>query len=280
MAGSAAMWTCWGRWVTLASLLLACALSQEAVTDADSAIDADSLTEEQLRALHLKMDLDGSGGISVDEALQYSDMMRKEVASKDVANVLQELDGNKDGGVSLEELLKDVEHWDQGEEGDKKQLDARRSLEEQKFAVADADKNGLLDKEELPGLYYPEIHAGVLDLTTKDAMDHRDIDRDGFLTAHEFWEGQNGGELGISPEEQADFKKLDKDGSGTLDLAELRAWESGHYHAREAFEKLMQIADKDHDGHTTAAELLAARIALAGTDAHYHLLEWSEHHEL
>merc|ERR1712032_835056 len=101
------------------------------------------------------IDLDGSGGVSVDEVIQYSDLMRKEVASKDVLNVLRDLDGNKDGGVSLEEMLKDMEHWDQGDEANKNEFVARRNLEEQKFAIADADKNGRLDKEELPGLYYP-----------------------------------------------------------------------------------------------------------------------------
>jgi len=278
MAGSVATQTCWDVCVALA-LLVACALSQEAVKDADSGFDPDSLTDEQLRALHLKMDFDGSGGISVDEALQYSDQMRKHIASKDVMNVLRDLDANKDGGVSLEEMLKDMEHWDKGGENNKEFV-SLRSHEEEKFALADADKNGVLDKEELPGLYYPEIHAGVLDLTAKETMYHKDVDKDGFLTPTEFWEVHGDEQLGISPDEETDFKKLDKDSSGTLDLVELKAWESGHFHAREAFEKLMEIADKDQDGYTTAAELMTARRALAGTDAHYHLLEWAEHQDL
>jgi len=272
-ADMSVMQRCSGMWLALT--LLVARAEKEFV-----GMDPDEITDEQLRALHLKIDRDGSGGISMDEALQYSDLMRKQVASNDVMKVLENLDSNKDGAVSLEELHKDMEQWAHHYEDEHSAHVYPRSLEDEKFAVADADKNGLLDKEELPGLYYPELHAGVLDLTAKATIEHKDRDSDGFLTPHEFWEGHGDEKHGISPEEEADFKKLDKDGSGTLDLAELKVWESGHFHARQAFEKLMDVADKDRDGHATAAELVAAREAFKGTDGHYHLLEWVQHHEL
>jgi len=279
MAGSIAIRTCWGVWVALALL--------GTVTDAGGdginthSVEPDwlnSLTHEQIHALHLKMDIDKSGGMSVDEAVQYYEQMRKHIASREVKDVLTKLDANEDGGVSIEELMKD---WDQGGEDEKQEFVSLRSHEEEKFALADADKNGVLDEEELPALYYPETHAGVLDLTAKETMHHRDIDKDGFLTPKEFWEGHGDDDPhSISLDEEADFKKLDKDSSGTVDLVELREWESGHFHIRKAFEKLMNTADRDQDGHATAAELVAAHNDIKDTDAHYHFLEWVNHHEL
>jgi len=272
------MHTCCSVWVAL-SLFVSRALSQNAGKHADPIIDHESLTDEHLQALHSKMDLDGSGGVSVDEALQYSDQMQKHFASQEAMNQLKDLDANKDGGVSLEEMLKDLEQWHEGDKGEKGMV-SQRSHQEEKFAHADNDKNGALDEQELSGFFNPEMHAGVLDVTAKETMYHRDVDKDGLLTPEEFWEGHGDQQAAISPDEEADFKKLDKDNSGTLDLAELRAWESGQFHTREAFEKLMEIADKDHDGHTTSEELVAARSTLLGTDAYYRLLQWSEHHEL
>merc|ERR1712039_670170 len=104
----------------------------------------------------------------------------------------------------------------------------------------------------------------------------------GLLTPKEFWEGDavDDEDLSISEEEQADFKKLDVDGNGQLDLTEFKAWESGRFHTEEAMKKLFDIADRDSDMHVTADELSDAREQIAGSDAQYHLMEWAEHHEL
>jgi len=83
-----------------------------------------------------------------------------------------------------------------------------------------------------------------------------------------------------SEEGKRDFKTLDKDGNGQLNLEELKVWESGDYHTIQAMEKFMETADKDNDLHVTSEEIVAARDSMVDSDAHYQFLDWAEHHEL
>merc|ERR1719433_522056 len=121
-----------------------------------------------------------------------------------------------------------MDSYAQGSEEENKEAALRKEEETQKFKAADTDKNGLLDQQELPGLFYPEIHDGVLEVTARATLARKDTDKDGFLTIQEFWEdyrlaegGSDG--KGMSEELQRDFRKLDRDASGSLDLEELKA---------------------------------------------------------
>merc|ERR1719203_2242163 len=206
----------------------------------------------------------------------------KSLATKDMQSILEEVDTSKDGKVSLEEHLADIHNQvDGGDEEETKELEERKQVETDKFHAADVDRNGLLDSDELPGLYFPEIHDGVLDVTVRQSMKQKDTNGDGKLDAKEFWEAEAKGDDGeLSEEENQDFAKLDLNGDGHIDLAELRSWESGHFHTEDAMRKLFELADADHDMHVTAEELSRAREQISLSDAQYHLIEWAEHHEL
>lgn len=245
-------------------------------------IEQDALSTEQMRGMHSKIDKNGDGKVSMSEVMSFSADMRRIIAMKDINTVLEEMDTDKDGRLSLPELLKDMEQWGEGDEEDKHEREARKDIEARKFKIADVNGDGFLDKQELPALFYPETHEGVLEVTTAATLKQKDTNGDGKLSAKEFWEGDavDSEDLAISEEEQADFKKLDKNGDGSLDLEELKAWESGKFHTEEAMMKLFELADKDNDMHVTADELDAAREQIAGSDAQYHLMEWAEHHEL
>jgi len=249
--------------------------------EGDDGIEQDALTSEQMRAMHAKIDKDKDGKISMAEITDFSQVMRKTIAKKDIHTVIDEMDGDKDGKLSLPELLKDMEQWGEEGEEDKAAAAKRKELETAKFHAADQDKNGLLDANELPSLFYPETHDGVLEMTAQATLKAKDTDGNGELTPKEFWEGDSvdGEDLAISDEEQADFAKLDVDSSGTLNLQELKAWESGGFHTQEALKKLFELADQDSDMMVTADELDTARELIAGSDAQYHLMEWAEHTE-
>jgi len=232
--------------------------------------------------MHSKIDADKNGKVSLAEILSYSAHMRKIIAKKDIHTVIDEMDADKDGKLSLPELLKDMEQWGEEGEEDKAQAVKRKDLETAKFKAADSDNSGLLDGDELPALFYPETHDGVLTMTAASTLKSKDTDGNGELTPKEFWEGDavDGEDLAISEEEQADFSKLDTDSSGQLNLQELKAWESGSFHTEEAMKKLFELADQDSDMMVSADELDTARQLIAGSDAQYHLMEWAEHAEL
>jgi len=266
-----------------------CAKSQEGddagvpAEETDEGIDQDALTPQQLRGIHERMDKDKNGKASLTEVLNYAAEMRKIIAAKDIAVVLEEMDADKDGRLSLDELLKDMGKWSDGiDEEEKKESVKRADIEKEKFKVADTDKDGFLSVEELPSLFYPETHDGVLEVTAKHTLAQKDKDGDGQLSPKEFWEGEvvDGEDAAISDEEKEDFRRLDADGNGFLSSEELKEWESGMFHTKDAMRKIFDIADKDNDMHLSADEIEAARDMIAGTDAQFHFMEWAEHSEL
>jgi len=244
--------------------------------------EQDALSPEQIKGIHGKVDQNGDGKVSMHEIMFFADEMRKLIASKDISTVMEEMDANKDGRLSLEELLKDMDQWGDGDEEDKKEAADKKKIEAEKFKIVDADQDGMLDLKELPALFYPETHDGVLEVTAQAALKQKDTDGDGELTPKEFWEGDaaDDEDMSISEDETADFGKLDLDGSGKLNLEELKAWESGRFHTEEAMKRLFEIVDKDHDMHLSESEMVETRELIAGSDAQYHLMEWVEHHEL
>lgn len=232
--------------------------------------------------LHAKFDQNGDGKVSLSEVLDFARHMSKAIAGKDVSAILEEIDTDKDGKLSLQEHLNDLhQQADGGDEAEMKELESRKVVETAKFKAADVDKDQILSAHEVASLFYPETNPAVLEVVVQDTMKMKDKDGDGVLSAKEFWEfGEEDGEEQLSEEEMQDFQKLDKDGNGVLNMEELRAWESGLFHTEAAMIKLIQIADKDGDMQATAEELENAREELANSDAQYHLIEWAEHHEL
>jgi len=248
-----------------------------------------SLSTEQMHGIHKRMDANGDGKVSMAEVLAFSDTARRQIAERELETVLEEMDLDRDGKLSVQELVKDLESWG-GEDvkDDQHEAAMMRELQTAKFGAADTNKDGLLDIHELPAMFYPETHEGVLDLTTRQALRQKDGDGDGLLSLQEFCRGgasaddaldQEGEELLITDDEREEFRKLDVDHSGKLDVQELKAFESGRLHTEEAMRSLFELADKDKDMHVTAEELGAAREQIAGSEAHYPLVEWAEHYD-
>merc|ERR1712232_496178 len=133
--------------------------------------------------------------------------------------------------------------------------------ETDKFNAADTNGDGVLEGDEVPGVFFPETNDGVLEILARATLKEKDTNKDGKLTAKEFWEGDvaTDQDLSISDEEHEDFRKLDTDGDGFISLQELKHWESGAYHTSEALKRLYIIADKDKDNHVTLEEMTKAK---------------------
>lgn len=274
----------------LFSVLLATGQDEDGADDpepeeTDHGINQDTLTSDQMRLIHSKIDANGDGKMSMAEILGFSKDVRLEITKKDVATIVDEMDTDRDGKLSMEELLKDIETWaderDQGSDMNGEAL-ARKELEIQKFKVADHNGDGLLDSEELPAVFYPETNDGVLDIAAAHTHKRKDKDGNGQLSPNEFWDGDgvDGQDQVMTKEEDADFAKLDVDSDGALSVEEVKMWESGTFHTEDAMQKLFELADENRDSHVTVEELERARERIAGSDAQYYLMEWAEHHEL
>merc|ERR1712130_521879 len=97
----------------------------------DSGADI-SLTPEQLKRIHDKLDLNKDGTASLSEVLEFSKDIRKQAAKKDVGAFFQEMDMDKDGKLSFEELIKDMEEQAEGNAEEMKDMHARKVVEQQK----------------------------------------------------------------------------------------------------------------------------------------------------
>jgi len=273
-----------GTYLALLFLLLLhqCLLIQCQEEDVDTPLEP--LTDQQIRNLHGKFDEDADGKVSLAETRAYSKKMSRIMATKDVQSTLAEADTDKDGKLSLPELqtffhdLHDgiTEREEDEQEGTEVAPQARQMeshvsklLDSKKFKLADKNGDGELDLSELPAMFNPELHDQNLALVSGQVFKEKDADGDGLLTQKEF-----------SVDEDADFQKLDMDGSGTIDKQELLLWDSGQYHIEVSLAKLFEVADTDGDAHITADELSAANLGMHNTAAYELLESWHPHHEL
>jgi len=263
-----------------------------------------SVTPDQLRNMHKKFDTDGDSLVSLSEILKFAKEVKKEIAVKNFENmsIIGDMDSSKDGMLSMEEHMIDVSKTDSGDENQREIEVRRRETEAAKFKAADVNGNGLLDSQEIPALFYPETRDEVLAITVAETMHHKDTDQNGKLTPEEFWESETwmkmdldsdhsdyGMDLesehsddapGITDKQKADFDKLDLNEDGQLDMSELQHWESGRFHTELAMKQLITLADTNNDLHLSVQELVDASERISGVDAAYHLVEWTEHHEL
>ncbi|CAE8711257.1 unnamed protein product [Polarella glacialis] len=207
--------------------------------------------------MHGLVDSNKDGKISLEELLKFSEATRKVIAGKDIMNVIEELDTNKDGQLSIQEIMATDDVEGEGDEDQKLEAANRVEDETRRFQIADVNRDGQLDQQELPALFYPETSDEMLNVVAESSLKSKDKDGDGLLTLMEFWEGDVAGseDNTVADEEQAEFKALDKDSSGKLDVEELKAWESGRHHTEDAMRQLIRHTDKDGDAHLTAAEL-------------------------
>ncbi|CAK0869212.1 unnamed protein product [Prorocentrum cordatum] len=236
----------------------------------DMDVEEDSLSAEQLRGLHAKLDGNGDGkdrlapggpgllpghqqgpgcmpspgpaargrgGGRAPHRAGLGARSELAMAARDIEAIMEEIDTSKDGKVSLQDHLDDFHgQGDASDDEEAHDMEVRKEVEKAKFAAADMDGDQQLDKAELAALFYPEIHDRVLDITVQEALRQKDdTNGDGKLSAMEFWEidPADGDDGEMLEDEQRDFAKLDSNGDGLISAEEMRHWESGAFHVED-----------------------------------------------
>eukprot|EP00747_Dinoflagellata_sp_TGD_P221735 gnl/TRDRNA2_/TRDRNA2_93518_c0_seq1.p1 gnl/TRDRNA2_/TRDRNA2_93518_c0~~gnl/TRDRNA2_/TRDRNA2_93518_c0_seq1.p1 ORF type:complete len:311 (-),score=78.47 gnl/TRDRNA2_/TRDRNA2_93518_c0_seq1:27-959(-) len=240
-----------------------------------------AMTDEQLLEVHTTLDANKDEKVNIAEMLDFQKKMRVFIAKLDLTTIFEELDGNKNGLISLGETTAHLVPPDQTFDSDleKEWHRKQRAFEEAKFRAADKDKDGQLTKEELPAFMNHDIDDAMMEAYAQHAMVSRDSDQDGVLNVTEFWIGESlinyfGEQDNITEEQEVEFKRVDKNGDGKVDVKELEPWEAGISKMVHNLEDLFSIADSDKDGHLTSDELKASADTIAGIDVHDHLQEW------
>jgi len=239
-----------------------------------------SLNPDHMKVLHGKIDTNGDGKMNLDEIMAFWKLMRKDMIDKTLDVQIEMMDNDGDKKISMEELVGQYadRFSDDADEEEKLREKQVHDLEIAKFSAADKNGDGFLDREELPAAIYPEAHPEILRLMGTHALETKDKNKDGKLDANEFWE--------TPPEEEhteellADFRKLDKDASGFLDLQEIIEWETGTFHTTNAMSELFELTGRDQDTGITIEEFHEHLPNLKSTEAATHFADWAEHHEL
>jgi len=232
----------------------------------------DPLTDEQMTALHKKIDANSNGKVSLAEASDFAHKMRRQWANTEVKEIISDMDVDKDGKVSAKEFI--------GAHGFDSEKDRKVDFEK-----ADLNKDGIMSEDEIASHHHFHHSEEVETLLTNRAMQDKDKDKNGALTLEEFFHHlQQEGEdpVEIHEDDKDMFKKLDTDGSGSLTLKELKPWESGHFEAENAVKAIFAKADDNKDNVLTVEELIKNSPALAADDdyaAQMALSQWAGQNE-
>merc|ERR1712187_1026202 len=103
-----------------------------------------------------------------------------------------------------------------------------------------------------------------------------DENKDGKISEVEW--GDDMRSEGAEPE-SGGFEAIDANKDGHIDMDEFSHHESGNHHVEYAMKKLLELADKDGDGHFSSAELEKVTEEREGHAAHPPNLDWVFHDE-
>lgn len=223
--------------------------------------------KEKLRHLYKLWDKNKDGKVSKDELLKFAQEIQHELTSRTVNASLNLYDVNKDGLLSMVELGVIENGAD--------------DFEVSRFKAADANNDGLLDREELQCFFHPRSNSPSLKLWAQQTFHEKDINGDGKLTENEW---SNHGPLAY----EKSFAQLDKSGDGSLDLEEVMQYESQESKVQDAMTNFFKRTDQDNDGEINLAELETAWSGSAtlaqrchsSRDPHCYLTLWAMHKEL
>jgi len=231
------------------------------------------MTEDLLKILHGKIDNDGDGKVSLQEAMDAFQKSQEKIFLNFSLDEFKDLDLDGDRKVTITEV--DAKHANFiGDEEIDKELEEGKKLNHAKFNAADKNKDGVLDASEFEGFAYPELHEDVLDIVVDYEMKRLDTDGSGKLSLHEFFEREEVDEV-----DKKEFKHLDKDGDDALDKIEVRVVQTGFHHNEQMLLDIFEVSDKDKDKHLTADELASAQKELEVDGLIYHLRDLGQHSE-
>lgn len=201
---------------------------------------------ERLKRVGTLADANNDTRLSAQELRQFAEGLRERKRWEHTDAALSNLDADGDGTISQDELsarLKAV--------GGNSGIASEEGIEARRFAAADQDADGVLNRDEFHSFAHPELGGEVLRVEAAYQFERFDQDKNRRISFEEF-KREAGAETDEDFSEDSvreDFDIHDADGSGTLDLHEFERLIEGHKLLTQSIEKAIGAADMDGDGH-------------------------------
>lgn len=195
-------------------ILYASAFSSQKDTKKVSKEDTEKKVNNTVTLLLEVMDTDKDGKVNEEEMTAWLRKTLRKNYKEDSGQIMSELDTDKDDKLSFEELLKTDE-------------DIGVATEEQKrkrFNVADADKDGFLNTDEVTSMFHPEERPHMFEVIIDEYMEVGDINGDGLLSLEEYKEKMFKGTKENLEAADKFYGEQDKNGDGSFDREEIKEW--------------------------------------------------------
>jgi len=230
-------------------------------------------SKSRLAAIQGKIDVDKDGFITESELHDWIVNVTKRYHLKDVETRWKVYDPENRGFISLDSVINtnygSLLQWSDEEKIEQKELYETYmgylNRDKDRFAAADGDKDGKLNKTEYGDFLHPEESKKMRDIVINESLIDVDKNKDGFVDIDEFKKNiypdfKESDEL---PEwvkrELENFNTIrDKDSNGKLDRAEVAEWilPEDYDHTLAEAKHLIYEADEDQDNKLSKDEVL------------------------
>ncbi|KAG7216101.1 hypothetical protein INR49_007853 [Caranx melampygus] len=231
-------------------------------------------------------DYDHEAFLGQEEAKTF-DQLTPEESKERLGMLVERIDEDKDGYVTVEEMKRWIKHaqkrwiyddvdrqWKSHDlNGDEVvQMMAR---DERRFKMADQDNDMKANKEEFTAFLHPEEYDHMKDIVVLETMEDIDKNGDGLIDLDEYigdmynQEGDATEPEWVKTEREQFTEFRDKNKDGKMDKDETRDWilPNDYDHAEAEAKHLVYESDADKDGRLTKAEIVDKYDLFVGSQA-------------
>lgn len=244
----------------------------------DAAEEFDQLPPEEAKArleeLAIKMDRDEDGFVDRLELIDWILRSFKLLTQEEAAERFEDEDKNGDGKVTWDEHVSEAFGSPQKiSDSDSEDNDLRLLEEDDRyFKAADANGDGVLDKNEFPKFSHPSEFPEMQETLYEETMKRKDVNKDGYLSLEEFTtedpDKPLSNEQYLAEKERFEVD-YDKNGDRKLDKEETLNWllPGNDEVAEQEAEHLIMNADTDNDGKLSIQEIIDHHELFVGSEA-------------
>ncbi|XP_071802226.1 reticulocalbin-2-like isoform X2 [Asterias amurensis] len=246
-----------------------------------------TLSEEEskarLQVILKKADVNADGHLDKEELQEWVIGSLKNIDRVIAEEHMLIQDKNKDGRLSWEEysqhVLGFIPESDEQYPDDEMRMEFKSN--KKMFKMADKNKDGFLEGEELLAFYNPNAVDGMQEVVIEKLLEDFDLNGDGAVEMDEFigkyhdgndlpdLTGKRKEPLWVEEEREIFKQQLDKDGNGVMEGDELVQWVKPRYQTtaeKEAIH-LIDVADRDGDGKLSVDEIINKYEIFTGSKA-------------